>query len=137
MREAYEEASREHGHEPGRMSLPRPGKATTAFVADDLDRAWEEVGPHLLHDAVTYGAWNPANTTSSTMSYATSIDELRADDTAAHRIVTVDEAVELIRLDGSLSLHPLCGGLPPEIAWPYLRRVADEVVPRAREELGT
>jgi len=29
-----------------------------------------------------------------------------------------------------LPLHPLCGGLPPKLAWPYLRRVVDEVMPR-------
>jgi hypothetical protein len=26
-------------------------------------------------------------------------------------------------------LHPLIGGLPPEIAWPYLNVVVDEVMP--------
>ena len=28
-----------------------------------------------------------------------------------------------------LPLHPLIGGLPPEVAWRYLRTVADEVMP--------
>jgi alkanesulfonate monooxygenase SsuD/methylene tetrahydromethanopterin reductase-like flavin-dependent oxidoreductase (luciferase family) len=131
MREAYEAAAREHGHEPGRISLPDSRKATTVFVADDLDRAWEEVGPHLLHDAMMYGAWNPRESTLSSMSYATTVEELRAEG-GAHRILTVDEAVELVRRERVISLHPLCGGLPPDLAWPYLRRVVDEVLPRAR-----
>ena len=32
-----------------------------------------------------------------------------------------------------LPLHPLCGGCPPDIAWPYLRRVVDEVMPRVAQ----
>ena len=27
---------------------------------------------------------------------------------------------------------PLCGGIPPEIAWPYVRHVADVVLPAAQ-----
>ena len=30
-----------------------------------------------------------------------------------------------------LNLSPLCGGLPPEIAWPYLKRVGEVVLPEA------
>ncbi|OBG93092.1 hypothetical protein A5698_18815 [Mycobacterium sp. E136] len=37
------------------------------------------------------------------------------------------EATEIVRGGGLVNLAPLCGGIPPEIAWPYLRR-AGEVV---------
>jgi hypothetical protein len=43
--------------------------------------------------------------------------------------MTVDEAVEYARTAGFLALHPLVGGLPPDIAWPYLERVVDKVLP--------
>ena len=46
--------------------------------------------------------------------------------------MTVDEAVDFVRTHFVLPLHPLCGGIPPEVAWPYLRRVVDEVLPRRR-----
>ena len=39
----------------------------------------------------------------------------------------LDAAVELVRAHGLLYLHPLCGGLAPDVAWPYLRRAADAV----------
>ena len=29
--------------------------------------------------------------------------------------------------DGPLPLHPLCGGVPPEVAWPYLQFAAAAV----------
>jgi hypothetical protein len=30
-----------------------------------------------------------------------------------------------------LNLSPVCGGLPPELAWPYLKRVGEVVMPEA------
>ena len=48
---------------------------------------------------------------------------------AAVEDAILDQAIEAIARDGVLSLHPLCGGLPPELAWPYLHRVVDEVMP--------
>jgi len=102
--------------------------ATTMFVAHDLDEAWEEIGPHLLHDVARYAAINVGNTHTASISTATSVDELRADN-RTHRIVTVDEAVELIQSGRPLPLQPLAGGLPPETAWQYLRIVTDEVMP--------
>ena len=100
------------------------------FVADDVDAAWDEIGPYLLRNAVDYAAWNHGSTTTASLSTATTIDELRADE-GAYRIVTVDEA-RTMAAEGSLNLHPMCGGIPPEVAWPYLRRVADEVARRSR-----
>ena len=32
--------------------------------------------------------------------------------------------------DGYLITQPLCGGLPPELAWPSLKLIAGEVLPR-------
>lgn len=108
--------------------LPPRDVTTTMFVADDLDRAWDELGPYLMHDVVTYAAWNPGDTTTSSLSSATTAEELRAQDTT-HRIVTVEEAVTIARAGMPLQLQPLVGGLPPDVAWRYLRTVAEEVVP--------
>ena len=41
---------------------------------------------------------------------------------AAHRVVSTEVAAGFVRDHGPLGLHPLCGGLDPEVAWPYLRR---------------
>ena len=109
--------------------IPAVDAATTVFVADDLDAAWAELGPHLLHDVRAYATINEGNTHPASLSTASTIDELRSED-RSHRILTVDEAVELIQGGNLLALHPLVGGLPPEIAWRYLRTVTDEVMPR-------
>ena len=41
----------------------------------------------------------------------------------------VDEAISLVRSGLPLPLHPLVGGLPPDVAWRYLRTVTDVVMP--------
>ena len=58
------------------------------------------------------------------------VEDLRKEG-GSHRVVTVAEAIDLVRTHGMLSLQPLCGGLDPEVAWRYLRRVVDDVVPGA------
>lgn len=126
MREAYEAASREHGHEPGGMLLPPPDTPTVTFVADDVDDAWEELGMYLLHDARMYAQWNPGNRASAGISAARDVAELRTAYTS-HRIIDTAEATEIVRGGGLLNLSPLCGGIPPEIAWPYLRRAGELV----------
>lgn len=131
LREAYEQAARDAGHEPGMCILPTPGAPLSTFVNDDLDAGWREAGPALLADAVPYFQWNEAaGTTDVTVSLSRSqtVEELRQE-RGSHRVVTVAEAVDIVRTYGMLSLHPLCGGLDPEVAWRYLRRVVDEVLP--------
>jgi alkanesulfonate monooxygenase SsuD/methylene tetrahydromethanopterin reductase-like flavin-dependent oxidoreductase (luciferase family) len=129
MEAAYAEEARAHGHEPGFCMIPPLDTATTVFVAHDLDAAWAEVGPHLLHDVTAYAAINEGNTHTASLSRATTVDELRAEN-RTHRIVTVDEAVAMVQLGMPLQLQPLAGGLPPEVAWRHLKIVTDEVMPR-------
>jgi alkanesulfonate monooxygenase SsuD/methylene tetrahydromethanopterin reductase-like flavin-dependent oxidoreductase (luciferase family) len=128
---AYEEASRAAGHDPGTCFLPEADAATTVFVADDVDRAWDELGPYLMHDVLSYAAWNEGGADgTASISSATTVEELRAADTS-HRILGIDEAVDFVRSGQLLALHPLIGGLPPDIAWRYLRTAVDDVVPKA------
>ena len=133
LADAYEEACREAGHEPGFVQIPEPGLATVMFVADDVDHAWDEIGRHLLHDAMTAASYRHGQASVASISTATTIEELRED--RSYRIVTVDEATDLIRAGSILPLLPLCGGLDPELAWAYLRRAA-EASERARIDVN-
>ncbi|MGA2835570.1 MAG: LLM class flavin-dependent oxidoreductase [Acidimicrobiales bacterium] len=128
LERAYRDESEAHGHEPGMCLLPEDDATTALFVAENVDLAWEELGPHLMHDVTMYAALNEGAPHSASLSAATSAEELRAEN-ASHRIVTVDEAVALARSGTPLQLHPLIGGLPPEVAWRYLRIVVDQVMP--------
>src|SRR5262245_18973641 len=124
----YADEARAHGHEPGICMIPSRDLATTVFVADDVDRAWDELGPYLMHDVRTYAASNTGDSTTASLSFATTAEELRAEN-RSHRILTVDEAIASVDAGELLQLQPLVVGLPPEIAWRYLRRVADDVMP--------
>ncbi|HEY1532065.1 MAG TPA: LLM class flavin-dependent oxidoreductase, partial [Galbitalea sp.] len=135
MQEAYEAACRENGHTVGPTLLPDRDEPSVVFVADDVEQAWSELGEHLLHDARSYAEWNPGNQTSAGISHVTTVAELRQ--AASHVIISVPEAISRVRAGRILNLSPLCGGLPPEVAWPYLKRVGDVVLPEALSERKT
>jgi alkanesulfonate monooxygenase SsuD/methylene tetrahydromethanopterin reductase-like flavin-dependent oxidoreductase (luciferase family) len=129
LQEEYEEAARAAGHEPVMCLVPPVDQPTVVFVSDDVDRAWDELGPYMMNDVRGYAEWNIGDTTTANISFVQTHEELRAEN-RSHRIFTVDEAVEAVRGGMPLGLHPIVGGLPPELAWPYLRTVVDEVMPK-------
>ena len=126
LKEFYEEQCRAHGHEPGMIQFPVPGAPTAVFVADDeqaIDEAWDVLGPYLLHDAVTAASYRVHDDSVASITRADSVAALRAE-SGPYRIFTSDEATEYVRGGRPLPLHPLCGGVPPDVAWPYLERAA-------------
>ena len=109
---------------PASCSYPNGMSWRTCFVAEDVDAAWDEIGQYLLHDAMAYSEWNPDNQVSANMSTAKTVDELRHTSTS-HAILSVEEARQRLAGGEMFNLSPLCGGIPPEIAWPYLKRFAE------------
>jgi len=131
LKEFYEEHCRAHGHEPGIIQFPVRGAPTAVFVADDVDAAWDALGPYLLHDAIMAASYRPHDDSVASITRADSVAALRAED-GPYRIFTPDEAAEYVRGGRLLPLHPLCGGVPPDVAWPYLERAAAAAA-RARD----
>jgi alkanesulfonate monooxygenase SsuD/methylene tetrahydromethanopterin reductase-like flavin-dependent oxidoreductase (luciferase family) len=121
LKEFYEEQCRAHGHEPGMIQFPVRGAPTTVFVADNVDAAWDALGPYLLHDATAAASYRSHDESVASITRADSVAALRAE-RGAYRILTPDEATGYVRGGRPLPLHPLCGGVPPEVAWPYLER---------------
>jgi alkanesulfonate monooxygenase SsuD/methylene tetrahydromethanopterin reductase-like flavin-dependent oxidoreductase (luciferase family) len=136
MQEAYESAARAYGHQPRPVFVPAPDTPAVTFVAEDVDRAWDEIGPYMFHDARMYAQWDPDNQTSAGFTQARDVAELRVTATS-HRILSVEEAVRRVSAGEMLNLSPLCGGLAPELAWPYLELVGEVVIPAAARTLGT
>ncbi len=126
--DAYDEEAARVGTTPGMVFGPAPGAPMTVFVAEDPERAWATMGPHLLHDAAMYRSWMGADSGAAIATAATTVEGLAAE-RGAYRIVTPDEAVDLIARFGSLSLQPLCGGLPPDEAWSSLELIEQRVLP--------
>ncbi|OMC37741.1 luciferase [Mycobacterium sp. GA-1841] len=123
LKEFYDAECRANGHEPGMVQFPAPDTPTAVFVAADVDRAWDELGPFLLHDAVTAASYRHGDNAVASISRADTVAGLRHAD-GPYRILTIDEAVGYLRGGRPLPLLPLCGGLPPEVAWPYLQHAA-------------
>ncbi len=127
----YRSECEKHGTTPGPFIDPPGGTVASAFVAEDPDAAWAEYGPYLLHDARMYGAWMGDAHDSVSKSGADSVEALRAE-RGNYRIFSIDEAVAHVREKGLLAMQPLCGGLPPELAWRSVRLVVEKVLPAAR-----
>ena len=58
------------------------------------------------------------------------MDETRAESTRTN--FENAQAITYVRQRGMLALQPLCGGLPPTLAWESLRLVAEKVIPAVR-----
>jgi alkanesulfonate monooxygenase SsuD/methylene tetrahydromethanopterin reductase-like flavin-dependent oxidoreductase (luciferase family) len=124
---AYADECTRTGTAPGMCIVPAPGAATTVFIAEDPDEGWDRYGPFMLHDARMYASWL-LDAAAASRSDATTVADLRAE-AGAYRVLTPVEAVEYVRTTGPLTLHPLCGGCPPELAWRSLDLLAAEVLP--------
>lgn len=120
---AYNEAAAAAGVTPIGCMFPAADLPLTVFVADDPDRAWAEIGEYLLVDARSYGEWNAHRSGTASVSFATTVAELKAEQ-GQYRIVTPAEASAFVARGAPLALQPLVGGIPPDIAWPYLEAAA-------------
>jgi alkanesulfonate monooxygenase SsuD/methylene tetrahydromethanopterin reductase-like flavin-dependent oxidoreductase (luciferase family) len=132
LQETFETESRAHGHEPGPAQFPDGRSPTAVFVADDIDAAWAEIGSYLLHDARMAAAYRHGDESVASITRADTVDELRSAG-GPYVVMTTNDAVAQIHSGASLQLHPLCGGMPPDLAWHYLEH-ASVAVSRARGE---
>jgi alkanesulfonate monooxygenase SsuD/methylene tetrahydromethanopterin reductase-like flavin-dependent oxidoreductase (luciferase family) len=104
------------------------------LVTPDPDRLWDRIGSQLLYDAQAYLSWMEPGHRSSWKTPAATVAELRASPNYA--IVTPEECVELVRKNGSATLHPLVAGIDPAIGWESLELVVDEVMPALASTAG-
>lgn len=129
LREVYAEACRAEGRRPGPFLGAGDAAVAAVFVDRDPDAAWDRIGPYLLRDAMAYAAWNAgaAKPLPGTVAGARTVDDVRR--AGRYLIVTPGEAIGRIRSGEPLVVHPLCGGTPPDLGWPTLHLLADEVLP--------
>ena len=129
LEQAYQEECERAGATPQTCLVPPEGSVTVAFFSHDPDAAWKEIGPYMLHDAQSYAAWAEGLPIAASISTARTVDELRQEN-GPYRIFTPDQACQYVAEQAVLVLHPLCGGLPPEIAWRSLEVLDRDILPR-------
>lgn len=106
------------------------GDTTSTFVADDPDAEWEAIGPYLLHETNAYGAWQAQTDNLATgFTSVTDAAQLRAE--GRYRILTPSDFLDDMKAAGDFAfamLHPMCGGIPPELAWRHLELFKEQVL---------
>jgi alkanesulfonate monooxygenase SsuD/methylene tetrahydromethanopterin reductase-like flavin-dependent oxidoreductase (luciferase family) len=124
---AHYEAEREKHGTSGFVAQPPEGGPLTLYIAEDPDRAWAQLAPHLLHDVQAYGAWQPPSVRNAMHREVDTVEELQA--SGLFTVATPDDAKKLAAAAEVVLLHPLCGGIPPELGWETLHHWADTVLP--------
>lgn len=128
MGEWYREECAKVGYTTGFCFAPRGPLFT--HVTEDPERDWETIAPFAVYDSVTYNAWQTGDHNNVAATAATTAEQLRA--SGMWQIVTPDQCVDLVRQHGTVALHPLMGGMPPELGWKSLELFVDKVVPQVQ-----
>ena len=124
----YHEACAAEGFAGGFVALP--GGPGFVHVTDDPERDWPRITPHALYDARTYHDWQTPGQRSEVHVDTTTEAGVRA--SGVYRVVTPEECVGIAKEYGRVILHPLMGGMDPDLGWAGLRLFADKVLPRIR-----
>jgi alkanesulfonate monooxygenase SsuD/methylene tetrahydromethanopterin reductase-like flavin-dependent oxidoreductase (luciferase family) len=109
---------------------PSPiGENRTVALADDVEKGWRQMAPFFLHETNAYGEWQAQDDIASPYRTVDDVEELRAK--GQYAVLTPDEFVaELKAAPFAFAMfHPLCGGMPPDLAWSSLRLFQHEVLP--------
>ena len=87
------------------------------------------MAPFFLHENNAYGTWQAQDGVATPYHSVDDIEQLRA--TGRYRVMTPEEfVVDLKAAPFPFAfLHPLCGGMPPDLAWSSLRLFENEVLP--------
>lgn len=120
-----------------KLGKPDPGPylgadTSAVHVAKDVEQGWSQLAPFAMHEANAYGAWMAEAGVAGVGGYEpiSDADALRA--TGQYRVLTPEQFTTEIRAKGEYGftlLHPMVGGLPPELAWNSLRLIETEVIP--------
>lgn len=123
-----------------KLGRPDPGPmpaapSTVTFVSDDPDAYWQEIAPHVQHETNMYARWAEKAGVFSPYKYYDNCDELRS--SGAYKVYRPAELIDAARNMVSaqpIMLHPLCGGIHPDLAWQSLKLFMKDVMPTLREE---
>jgi alkanesulfonate monooxygenase SsuD/methylene tetrahydromethanopterin reductase-like flavin-dependent oxidoreductase (luciferase family) len=122
-----------------RLGKPDPGPAPPTLanfvhLAEDPEAAWARIAPFAMHEMNAYGRWMAESGTAGPYRPISDPEELRA--TGAYPVLTPGEMIERVRALGpscAILLHPLMGGMDPELSWASLELFERKVLPALRD----
>ncbi len=110
---------------------PGPKGPLFLFVTHDPERSWQIVGPHVMYTSNSNAEWAKERGVGATpYPPITDVSELQANPQFA--VVTPADCVELVSAlgpDAEITLHPLMGGLAPDVGTASLELFTTEVLP--------
>ena len=116
------------------LGRPDPGPSPVGdnevvALATNPDEGWEKMAPFFLHETNAYGVWQAQDDIASPFRTVANTDVLRS--TGQYRVVTPEQYVEELKAAAFpfAFLHPMCGGMPMELAWSSLDLFEHEVLP--------
>jgi len=112
--------------DPGPSAI---GENRVVALAEDPDAGWEQMAPYFLHETNAYGTWQAQDDIASPFHTAEDTDQLRS--TGQYRVVTPEQFIDEQKASPFpfALFHPLCGGMPIDLAWSSLRLFEREVLP--------
>lgn len=134
--EMYREELRKLGKpDPGPQA---PSLPMFVHVAEEPEAAWERIASHALHETNAYGKWMAEAGLGGPYEVFEDAAELRRSE--KYLVLTPDEMIERCRAlgaAGNVTIHPLMGGLDPELGWENLHLLEQRVLPALRGTGGT
>jgi alkanesulfonate monooxygenase SsuD/methylene tetrahydromethanopterin reductase-like flavin-dependent oxidoreductase (luciferase family) len=115
--------------DPGEYPRQAP---TFLWISEHPDRDWEWIAPHVLHVLDSYSRWTADAYGKPAGPYAGGMTAETVRASEAYKVMTPEQAVEMIGELGdnsSLYLTPLFGGIDPDKGWRMLRLYEKEVHP--------
>ena len=109
------------------------GDTSVFFIARDPAQGWADYAPYALHEMNAYGSWMEEAGIGAQGGYVPIADADVLAETGQYRVLTPDDLVTELQAKGPFGFtmfHPLCGGVPPDMAWESLRLFEHEVLPR-------
>lgn len=116
------------------LGRPDPGPSPISTnqviaLAADPEVGWKEMAPFYLHETNAYGEWNDTAGLDSPYATCRSVDELR--ETGQYRVLSPAQLIaeQQTAPFAFAMFHPMCGGMPIDLAWSSLRLFEREVFP--------
>ena len=109
---------------------PSPiGENETVALAEDPENGWERMSPFFLHETNAYGTWQAQDDVRSPYRTVGDAGRLRA--TGRYRVLTPEQFVDEQKAAAFpfAMFHPLCGGMPIDLAWSSLHLFEHRVLP--------
>jgi len=105
------------------------GETSVIALSRNPETGWDEMAPFFLHETNAYGEWRAQANKPGPYDTVAGLDELRA--TGRYTVLTPEQMVERIKAlpQPAAAFHPLCGGMPIDLAWESLRLFEREVLP--------